>query len=231
LFSQEDVNVVAVDWEKGCEQPMYVAAAANTALVGRQMSRLLQLLTSRNQKTVVPERVHLVGFSLGAQVAGFAGRHYARETGQKIGRISALDAAGPLFEAYKCHISKKDATFVDAIHTSAGKNLLKGSLGMEKPFGDANFYPNGGRSQPGCWFFDLACHHRRAVEYFMESIQSARSCRFRAHQCRGGLNVFLKRKCNDTGDDYGEMGYHSVDAKGRGEQYLWTNDDCPFCLM
>ncbi|XP_040357020.2 phospholipase A1 [Ixodes scapularis] len=230
FLDMEDVNVVAVDWEEGCLQPMYITAAANTALVGRQISRLLQLLTERHPRTVVPARVHVVGFSLGAQVAGFAGRHFGRTTETKIGRISALDAAGPLFESYNFHVCKEDARFVDAIHTSAGNDLLKGSLGMEKPFGDANFYPNGGRSQPGCWFFDIACHHRRAVEYFMESIQSAKSCRFRAHKCPEGLDAFLKRNCSDSGDDLGEMGYHSPDAKGRGEQYLWTNDDCPFCL-
>lgn len=64
-----------------------------------------------------------------------------------------MDAASPLFESYPFHVSKKDAQYVDAIHTSAGNNLLAGCLGMEKAFGHVNFYPNGGKSQPGCWWF------------------------------------------------------------------------------
>ncbi|KAG0420946.1 hypothetical protein HPB47_003166 [Ixodes persulcatus] len=231
FLEMEDVNVVAVDWNKGCPQPMYLTAAANTALVGRQIARLVEVLAHRHPDTVVPAKVHLVGFSLGAQVAGFAGRSFNRTTGKKIGRITGLDAAGPLFESYGIHVNRHDAQFVDGIHTSAGRNLLKGCLGMKKPYGNANFYPNGGKSQPGCWFFDLACHHRRSVEYFMESIQSARSCQFKALKCPGGQKAFIGGRCGKSGHDWGEMGYHSIDARGRGEQYLWTNDNCPFCMM
>ncbi|EEC11226.1 Ves G 1 allergen precursor, putative, partial [Ixodes scapularis] len=151
FLEMEDVNVVAVDWNKGCPMPMYMTAAANTALVGRQIARLVEVLAHRHPDTVVPDKVHLVGFSLGAQVAGFAGRSFSRTIGKKIGRITGLDAAGPLFESYGFHVSRHDAQFVDGIHTSAGTNLLKGCLGMVKPYGNANFYPNGGKSQPGCW--------------------------------------------------------------------------------
>ncbi len=40
-------------------------------------------------------------------------------------------------------LSKDDADFVDAIHTS----IL---LGYVPPIGHADFYPNGGQFQPGC---------------------------------------------------------------------------------
>lgn len=80
--------MVAVDWNKGCPMPLYMTAAANTALVGRQIARLVELLAHRHPDTVVPDKVHLVGFSLGAQVAGFAGRSFSRTIGKKIGRIT-----------------------------------------------------------------------------------------------------------------------------------------------
>jgi len=56
-----------VDWGPGSAVPNYVRAAANTRLVGRQLAKLIRSLN------VPLEKVHLIGFSLGAHVAGFAG--------------------------------------------------------------------------------------------------------------------------------------------------------------
>lgn len=58
---------VCVDWGPGSAVPNYVRAAANTRLVGRQLAKLIRSLD------VPLEKVHLIGFSLGAHVAGFAG--------------------------------------------------------------------------------------------------------------------------------------------------------------
>lgn len=63
---------------------------------------------------------------------------------------AALDAARPLFEQSQVYVSRTDAVFVDAIHTSSGWTVLQKSLGMGKPYGHVDFYPNGGRNQPGC---------------------------------------------------------------------------------
>lgn len=221
------VNVILVDWAPGSTFPFYMAAAANAALVGRQISVLLQELISQHPWALNAKRVHLVGFSLGAHVAGFCGRHFFNATGSKIGRITALDAAAPLFQGYDQQISKDDASYVDAVHTTAGTNVLAGQLGVDLPFGDVNFYPNGGRSQPGCGFFDIFCHHRRAVQYFIESVQGKRRCLFKSHPCNG-VDAFLGSKCNITGLN-GEMGYYSPIARGRGQQFLWTNGHNPFC--
>ena len=68
---QGDVNVICVDWENGANLPNYVRAAVNTRLVGRQVALLInslnELTGSKNSD------FHLIGFSLGAHVAGFAG--------------------------------------------------------------------------------------------------------------------------------------------------------------
>jgi len=68
---QEDCNVICVDWESGASIPNYVRAAANTRLVGKQVALLLKRL--RSQYGLDSRKVHLIGFSLGAHVAGFAG--------------------------------------------------------------------------------------------------------------------------------------------------------------
>lgn len=58
---------MCVDWGPGSAVPNYVRAAANTRLVGRQLAKLVKSLN------VPLEKIHLIGFSLGAHVAGFAG--------------------------------------------------------------------------------------------------------------------------------------------------------------
>lgn len=72
MFSLSNVNYiitipVCVDWGPGSAVPNYVRAAANTRLVGRQLAKLIRSLN------VPLEKVHMIGFSLGAHVAGFAG--------------------------------------------------------------------------------------------------------------------------------------------------------------
>lgn len=41
-------------------------------------------------------------------------------------------------------VTASDAAHVQVIHTNGGM------LGLDRAAGDSDFYPNGGRSQPGC---------------------------------------------------------------------------------
>jgi len=85
---QEECNVICVDWEAGAVIPNYVRAAANTRLVGKQLSMLLDGL---NKHMGLPfHNIHVIGFSLGAHVAGFAGaelKNLSRITGKCEGRF------------------------------------------------------------------------------------------------------------------------------------------------
>ncbi|XP_054918062.1 phospholipase A1-like [Dermacentor andersoni] len=230
LLQEKDCNVVIVDWGRGCRSPMYLTAVGNTALVGRQISLLVQKLSKTFGRNVTASRVHLVGFSLGAQVCGFAGRHYKKQTGTKLARISALDAARPLFEQSQVHVTRTDAVFVDAIHTSSGWTVLQKALGMGKPVGHVDFYPNGGRNQPGCGgLLEIDCDHGRAPLYYIESIKYRQQCRFVTYMCQGGMEAFRNGICV-SGKPSGEMGYYSIQAPGRGLQFLKTNAHSPFCL-
>lgn len=75
-----------MDWQKGAAGPSYVAAAANTQLVGRQLALLLMdtIILGSN-----PLNTHIIGFSLGAHIAGYAGRAILKK-GLKVGRITGL---------------------------------------------------------------------------------------------------------------------------------------------
>lgn len=94
--------------------------------------------------------VHVVGHSLGAHVAGFAGRAVQNLTGGlKIARITGLDAAGPLFSEFWVgednRLNSEDADLVVAIHTDGG------IAGILQAIGTIDFYVNGGtQPQPGC---------------------------------------------------------------------------------
>ena len=139
--------------------------------------------------------LHLVGHSLGAHICGFAAKELKkRQSKWKIERITGLDPAQPCFRdvnlTMKLH--KSDASFVDVIHTN-GKLLSQMGLGLPEPIGltictyivicssgmtlktnkrftlgHVDFYPNGGRSQPGCnssFFEHLPIHLQGMYRY------------------------------------------------------------------
>lgn len=269
---QEDCIVICVDWENGATFPNYVRAAANTRLVGKQLAMLLRNL--QQHKGLDLMRTHVIGFSLGAHVSGFAGAELPG-----LSRITGLDPAGPLFEAQhpKVRLDSSDAEFVDVIHSN-GENLILGGLGSWQPMGHVDYYPNGGRVQTGCsnlfvgavtdfiWckyicsnklYIFLAdwatqsstaaqaaedeegrslCNHRRAYKFFIDSV--APRCLFPAFPC-GNYDDFLKGRCFPCAQDdedlaegvprCGNMGYYADRSTGRGQLYLLTREEEPFC--
>lgn len=95
----------------------------------------------------------------------------------KIAKIVGLDPASPLFKFKDAgdRLADTDAEHVEVIHTSAG------ILSISQAMGTVDFYPNGGKSQPGCgWDMSGACSHGRAHEFYIESIHRPL---FHAFQC------------------------------------------------
>nr|AAV36854.1 RH14406p [Drosophila melanogaster] len=250
LMAVEDCIVICVDWENGATFPNYVRAAANTRLVGKQLAMLLRNL--QQHKGLDLMRTHVIGFSLGAHVSGFAGAELPG-----LSRITGLDPAGPLFEAQhpKVRLDSSDAEFVDVIHSN-GENLILGGLGSWRPMGHVDYYPNGGRVQTGCsnlfvgavtdfiWSAQAAedeegrslCNHRRAYKFFIDSV--APRCLFPAFPC-GNYDDFLKGRCFPCAQDdedlaegvprCGNIGYYADRSTGRGQLYLLTREEEPFC--
>ncbi|XP_064607154.1 pancreatic lipase-related protein 2-like [Liolophura sinensis] len=232
LAFQGTVNVVAIDWGEGAHV-LYDKSAANTRVVAAVVTVFLRRLFEDG--FIGPESVHLIGYSLGAHAAGYVGQSIP-----DIGRITGLDPAAPLFQAIHTDVrlDSSDALFVDVIHTN-GAPLFELGFGIHYPMGHADFYPNGGKRQPGCesaWDrllslitgsrSDLACSHRRAVELFTESIHSP--CEFRSELCP--YNSISHNYCTPCqGDDCVSMGYH-VNRTLRGTFYLTTAVERPFCV-
>ena len=92
LLEREDCNVVLVDWSKGAKFP-YAQAAGNTRLVGAQTAELIMFLISSTYGTPdLAENFYIVGFSLGAVIAGYAGS-YLKARGMMLGRITGRISA------------------------------------------------------------------------------------------------------------------------------------------
>ena len=54
-----------------------------------------------------------------------------------------------LFREKSRKLDATDARLVDVIHTDGSQDFMDG-FGLLKPIGHIDFFPNGGREQPGC---------------------------------------------------------------------------------
>ncbi|XP_072865690.1 lipase member I isoform X2 [Chlorocebus sabaeus] len=128
----------------------------------------LELLTSRNLPTSAFQNAWITGVS-----------HCAQPLYLKF----SLDPAGPKFSRKPPYrrLDYTDAKFVDVIHSNSN------GLGIREPLGHIDFYPNGGRKQPGCpkSIFSgikfIKCNHERAVHLFMASLET--NCNFISFPC------------------------------------------------
>lgn len=68
-----DLNVISVDYRELVQPPCYVQAVHNVPLVGK-CTKMLLLRLFRMRPDLKLADLHVVGFSLGAQVAGHVGR-------------------------------------------------------------------------------------------------------------------------------------------------------------
>ncbi|CAN8020203.1 unnamed protein product, partial [Ixodes persulcatus] len=229
LLDKEDLNVILVDWRGSASQLNYIQSAGDTALVGRQISVLVQGLMKSYPDALKASDVHAIGHSLGAGAVGFFAKHFKNSTGNLIGRISALDAGAPLFADTSVYVSLRDAVFVDAIHTSGGNKTTFKEFGIYNPIGHVDFYVNGGRKQPGCSALRIFCSHKRSTLYYLESLTNDH-CNFSSAPCVGGLEALKKNQCVPGKEDLGQLGYYSIDAPGRGIQTLNTNAQAEFCI-
>ncbi|XP_078530915.1 endothelial lipase [Lissotriton helveticus] len=233
---EQDSNVVVVDWLPLAHQ-LYPDAVNNTKAVGEDIARLLNWLMEKWNFPL--HKLHLIGYSLGAHVAGYAGS-FVNGT---IGRITGLDPAGPMFEGAEPdhRLSPDDAEFVDVLHTYT-REALGVSIGIQMPIGHMDVYPNGGDIQPGCGFGDvlgalaygnigeaLKCEHERAVHLFVDSLvnQDKESLAFRctdSTRFRKGICLSCrKNRCNNIG-----YNLKNIRSKRSSKMYLKTRADMPF---
>lgn len=195
LLRVQDVNVLVVDW-------IYSASFAYNLVVEnyKEVSVQISVLISQLQKQGCKlDDFHFIGISLGAHVAGFVGTLFEG----KIGRITGLDPAGPMFKGADTfdRLDPSDAQFVDVIHTDSDY------FGISIPVGHVDFFLNGGKDQTGCARSRFAtifvyfpvygyviCDHMRALHVYMSALNG--SCQLMGIPCFS-YEDFLQGHCTN----------------------------------
>ncbi|XP_063823018.1 pancreatic triacylglycerol lipase-like [Ostrinia nubilalis] len=213
-------NIISVDYNPIAREPCYMSAAHNTELVGKCTAQLIDELVSAYDFEL--SKFHVIGFSLGGQVAGFVGNYL---TVGRLHRITALDPALPLFATNDNtkKVDPSDGLFVDVLHTNA---LEKGKL---EASGHIDFYANGGMTQPGCKptaeQTKSGCDHARAPAYYAESITTENGCY--GTRCQTWI-AYMIGWCEMVHSEdvlFGEYVPHNAS----GIYFFRTNSDSPYC--
>lgn len=191
-------------------------AVMNIPATGAMLGSTLVELT--NQVDVPHEIIHIVGQGVAAHVAGAAGDEYTRLTGHQLRRITALDPTKIFAKNPEVltGLSRGDAEFVDAIHTSVS------ALGTVRNVGDVDFYPNGPYATvPGA--DNVVEAAMRATNYYAETVRPGNERNFPAV----GANS-LKQYKNKNG--YSKRAYMGLNTEFdlRGDYMLEVNAQSPY---
>jgi len=223
----------------------YITPYENTIPVAKKTANIIKNLVKWNGLDV--KTVTLIGHSLGAHTAGDTGMNLQRdqEVGEKPGKIIGMDPAGPGYRGITVPVADilndgknndndnsdkdrrldhTDADFVVAIHTDTDW------LGNPNQLGHVDFYPNGGKDQPGC--LTIVCDHGSSYKYVIESIES--KTKFLATACESYSN-YKDCECNNVLYPQLPMGYFTpkqttVDGIGKyyfKRYFLRTNKKTP----
>lgn len=209
LLATGSYNVICVDWSSSAVTVNYASARYDVPSVGQVVANFIDFLNSSGGMSF--GSLGLIGHSLGAHVSGFAAKLVRRG---RVQTIHGLDPALPLFSYSDCgaRLCSSDANYVESIQTNGG------TLGFLEPIGKSAFYPNGGKSQPGCGI-DLTggCAHSRSYIYYAESL---RRNDFPTMKC-GSYNSAVDNSCGSTysnirmgsASNFGTSGYYYVPVK------------------
>ncbi|XP_011186592.2 phospholipase A1 VesT1.02 [Zeugodacus cucurbitae] len=214
-LSKGKFNVICVDWSDKAQTLNYAASVMRVPGVGKQVASFIDFL--HQQGGLSYANLQVIGHSLGAHVSGYAGKNvrYGR-----IQQITGLDPALPMFSYDKPaeRLNQNDAYYVESIQTCGGL------LGFLRPIGKAAFYPNGGKSQPGCGL-DLAgsCAHSRSWIYYAESIQKNN---FPSMKCSDYENA-VEKSCGKTYSSV-RMAAPTNYVNADGDFYVPVNKKAPY---
>ncbi|XP_047357582.1 phospholipase A1-like [Vespa velutina] len=224
IIKKYNALIISIDWKKGAcstgvsllQYAGYFKAVENTRIVGQYIANFTKVLVEKYKMPM--SNIRLIGHSLGAQVAGFAGKEVQKLKLGNYPLIVGLDPAGPFFNLNSCsqRICETDADYVEIVHTSL-------PLGTERTLGTIDFYVNDGIYQPSCNIVDISCSHTKAVIYFTECIKQ--EC------CLIGIPWDNRSQAISTctKDKCVCIGLNVNNYPARGKFYVPVKSDYPYC--
>lgn len=224
MSRSESLNIIVVNWGPCAQDINYMAVVDCVPHVGDVIAQLVDWL--HLTVGLAFALTTAIGSSLGAHVAGMAGKCV---THGRLAAIIALDPAKPGFQYSDptTRLSSTDADYVESVQTNAD------GFGFGDAIGQVAFYMNGGRNQPRCGL-DLigACSHHSAVVYFIESISNSDA--FWGVRCGADYSAIKSRKCPPSGNDgdglssVAVMGGEPIVPDADGVYYVKTNKKVPY---
>lgn len=241
-------NLIIMDWGKA-SQESYSGAAAKVSGMGSFLAnfigKLLELGADRMS-------IHLIGHSLGAHVASFAGKRIR----PRLGRITALDPAGPCFGKIISN-NPTDRLAPDDAYQVVVYHYDDAFLGLSGQHGQLDVYVNGGSQQPGCadnmnsmiqalitMVFRrnrvLSQSHTRSTEVATSQLSTS-NCQQVAYECRDYAS-FMRGECANCDQhnnqcflmgfefQYLELPQQPLRSSFPGKRlYIATGANEPFC--
>lgn len=133
-FRRGDYNIIIVDYSRAVREPCLSQMEWAPRFGALCVAQLVKYI-ARHPRGIPPDRMHLIGYSVGAHLAGLVSNHLKPEDG-KLGRITGLDPTIFFYSTTNSSrdLDKSDAHFVDVLHTGAG------ILGQWSPSGKLNKY-------------------------------------------------------------------------------------------
>ncbi|KAH8382421.1 hypothetical protein KR009_003386, partial [Drosophila setifemur] len=215
-LSKGDYNIIVVDWARA-RSVDYATSVMAVAATGKKVGNMINFLHRTYGMPL--STLFLIGHSLGAHVAGYA----AKSTDGEVHTVVGLDPALPLFSYNKPNkrLNSEDAWYVESIQTNGG------TLGFLKPIGKGAFYPNGGKTQPGCPL-DVtgACSHGRSTTYYAECVAQDN---FGSMKC-GDYESAVAKDCGSTYSSV-RMGADTNAYMVAGDYYVPVNSKAPFGMI
>ncbi|XP_065203975.1 endothelial lipase-like [Planococcus citri] len=252
-FKQKPWNIIFIDYSPLARDGCYIDSTfPSIPTVGECAANMIKFLLKTRPEIRI-EQFHLIGFSMGAQLAAQVAMYLKP---LRLQRITGLDPAFPFFTPgfvkKENTLNKNHARFVDVIHSNMG------IFGVYYSDATYDIYLNNGAFQPGCdpcnifrknskfifkIFFnfsrvfvlfcfvlvDPACSHTRAPLVFNESINSPKQ--FIADKCDSKTAWLTIRKCTGDHAEYIGVGEHSKPPRssaGNGIYKMKTNEKRPY---
>ncbi|GJQ74718.1 hypothetical protein Trydic_g21569 [Trypoxylus dichotomus] len=173
-LSKQPFNIIVFDWGQYTYYP-YEMVPDIVKTCGKYLGDFLILLYREN--VIDLDKVHVIAHSVGAHIAGLAGKHVQKHLAKNVFRISALNAAGPKYEEAlpADRLFRNDAKIVDGYHAHDGV------FGMRRAYGTVDFFLSQKDPQLlkclippeiSCYsiYIWIRCRHRDTFDLWLRSI-------------------------------------------------------------